>query len=92
MANVRIVHLKEIMKINQCFRILAQIEGIIAGITSGANLKAAIYLSREEKYFGKNIVTITTDSLFRYISTELLDDKIIEQMNRFEDIQGFYNK
>lgn len=74
------------MEAYECVKMLTQIEGILAGITSGANLKAAIHLSREEKYFGKNIVTIATDSLFRYISTELFDDKILEQMNRFEDI------
>lgn len=58
-------------------KMLAQIEGILAGITSGANLRAAIHLSREERYFDKNIVTVATDSLFRYLSTELFDDKML---------------
>ena len=52
-------------------RMLARKEGILAGISSGANLHAC--LKATEKYPGKNIVTVFPDTSERYISTELFD-------------------
>ena len=49
-----------------CTRALACTEGILAGISSGAALHAALLLGRE--YGGKNIVTILPDTGERYLS------------------------
>lgn len=50
-------------------RELAEIEGLLAGISSGANLDACIRIAMQEE--GKNIVTVLPDSGSRYLSTEL---------------------
>lgn len=55
-------------------RDLASKEGCLSGITSGANLYAAICLSKEEKFKGKNIVVILPDSGERYLSTALFNE------------------
>ena len=52
-------------------RQLAAKEGILAGISSGANVFAAVGLSKRTENNGKTIVTIICDSGERYISTEL---------------------
>ncbi|MCH5350817.1 MAG: cysteine synthase A [Clostridiales bacterium] len=52
-------------------RALAKTEGILAGISSGAALHAAIELSRMEANADKNIVVILPDSGDRYLSTPL---------------------
>ena len=54
-------------------RQLAAKEGILAGISAGANVWAAVQLSNREIAKGKNIVTIICDTGERYISTELYD-------------------
>lgn len=51
-------------------RRLAKEEGILAGITSGASLAAAVELSKEEK---GDIVVILPDTGMRYLSTELYE-------------------
>ncbi|MCR4562575.1 MAG: cysteine synthase A [Bacilli bacterium] len=48
-------------------RLLAKIEGICAGISSGANLMAAIKLAQKEK---KTVVSIFPDNGERYLSVE----------------------
>jgi cysteine synthase A len=48
-------------------------EGIMAGISSGAALWAAIQLSNRPQAEGKTIVVILPDTAERYISTELFD-------------------
>ena len=54
-------------------RQLAAKEGILAGISSGANVWAAVQVSKRKEAEGKNIVTIVCDTGERYISTELYD-------------------
>ena len=54
-------------------KLLAKAEGICCGISSGANVKAALELSKREEYKGKLIVTIICDYGERYISTPLFN-------------------
>ncbi|PAF49573.1 cysteine synthase A [Helicobacter sp. 12S02232-10] len=49
----------------------AKSEGILVGISSGANLWAATQLAK--KFPGKNIVTMLCDTAERYLSTELFE-------------------
>jgi cysteine synthase A len=55
-------------------RQLAVKEGILAGISSGANVWAAVQVSKRKEAEGKSIVTIVCDTGERYISTELYDN------------------
>ncbi len=52
---------------------LAREEGILAGISSGANVHAALSLASKEENSGKTIVTIICDTGERYLSTDLFD-------------------
>lgn len=52
-------------------RRLIREEGILGGISSGANVAAALKLAADPKYAGKRIVTIACDLADRYISTPL---------------------
>lgn len=55
----------------QTARLLTRMEGIFAGISSGANCHAALEVARREENKGKTIVFIVCDTGERYISTPL---------------------
>lgn len=53
---------------------LAGKEGVLAGISSGAALYAAMELAKKQEHAGKTIVVILPDSADRYYSTPLFTD------------------
>jgi len=48
-------------------------EGVLCGISSGANIAGAIKLASQEKNKGKKIITIIADTGERYLSTSLFN-------------------
>ena len=52
-------------------RLIANTEGLLVGISSGAYLAAAVQLARRKENEGKTIATVFMDSGMRYFSTEL---------------------
>jgi cysteine synthase A len=54
-------------------RQLASREGILSGISGGANIWAAVQIAERPENKGKTIVTFVCDTGERYISTELFD-------------------
>ncbi len=54
-------------------RRLAREEGILAGISCGAAVAAAVRIAKEEQFRGKTIVTILPDSGERYLSSILFE-------------------
>jgi len=52
---------------------MAKAEGLLIGISAGANLEAAYRLAQRSENKGKTIVTILCDTAERYLSTELFD-------------------
>ncbi len=57
---------------------LAQLEGLPAGISTGANVWAAIQLAKRPEFQGQRIVTVGASSTERYLST-LLAEKVREE-------------
>jgi len=58
----------------QTARCLAAQEGILSGISGGANVWGAVQLSNRPENEGKTIVTFICDTGERYISTELFEN------------------
>ena len=56
-------------------------EGILAGISCGAALSAAIKVAEQEQHKGKNIVVILPDSGERYLSTILFEGEFSDNEN-----------
>jgi len=54
-----------------CVRPLAREEGILAGVSVGAAIHAALEIAARPTWVGKTIVAIIPDSGERYISSEL---------------------
>jgi cysteine synthase A len=54
-------------------REIAQTEGLLVGISSGANVAAAFEVASRAENKGKTIVTILCDTAERYLSTELFE-------------------
>jgi len=52
-------------------KMLAQKEGLLVGISSGANVYAAMQVAQKDSYAHKTIVTVLCDTGERYLSTEL---------------------
>ena len=68
----------EIIKVNAnnaiaAARRLAKEEGILAGISSGAAMHAALQVASREEMNGKTIIVILPDTGERYLSTDLFD-------------------
>lgn len=55
-------------------RMLAKKEGLLVGISAGANVYAAMQVAKKEAFQGKTIVTILCDTGERYLSTELFSE------------------
>jgi cysteine synthase A len=50
---------------------VAKEEGLLVGISAGANLYAAYQVAQRTENHGKRIVTILCDTAERYLSTDL---------------------
>ena len=49
-------------------RLTAQREGVLAGISAGANIRAALEVAARPELAGKRVVTVVCDSGERYVS------------------------
>lgn len=55
-------------------RMVARVEGIPGGISTGANIAAALTVAQKPEFAGKTIVTFAPSSAERYLSSELFLD------------------
>ena len=58
----------------QFSQMITRQEGILAGISAGAAVSAAVQVARREENKGKLIVAIIPDTGERYLSTDLFAD------------------
>ncbi|PTD94470.1 cysteine synthase A [archaeon SCG-AAA382B04] len=79
--NLRIELIDEVIKIKneealKTSRKLAKEEGILAGISSGAAVKAASEVAKRKQNQGKLVTVIIPDTGERYLSTELFEEDL----------------
>ncbi|EFE95685.1 hypothetical protein HMPREF0758_2659 [Serratia odorifera DSM 4582] len=74
----RVVQITNDEAISMARRLMEE-EGILAGISSGAAVEAAVKLSQEPDFTDKTIVVILPSSGERYLSTALFADLFTEQ-------------
>jgi len=55
-------------------KMLALEEGLLVGISAGANVYAAMQVAKKKEFKGKTLVTILCDTGERYLSTELFSE------------------
>jgi len=55
-------------------KMLAKKEGLLVGISSGANVYATMQVASRDEFKGKTLVTILCDTAERYMSTELFSE------------------
>jgi len=55
-------------------KMLAKKEGLLVGISAGANVYATMQVAKKEEFKDKTLVTILCDTGERYLSTELFDE------------------
>jgi len=58
----------------QTARMLAKEEGLLVGISAGANVWATMQVASREEFKGKTLLTILCDTGERYLSTELFSE------------------
>jgi cysteine synthase A len=70
---------KEVIKVSNedainTAKMLAKEEGLLVGISAGANVFAAMQIASRDEFRGKRVLTILCDTGERYLSTELFDE------------------
>ncbi|MCK9455319.1 pyridoxal-phosphate dependent enzyme, partial [Sulfurimonas sp.] len=55
-------------------KMLASQEGLLVGISAGANVFATMQIASRAEFKGKTLLTILCDTGERYLSTELFDE------------------
>ncbi|MDT8338647.1 MAG: cysteine synthase A [Sulfurimonas sp.] len=55
-------------------KMLSREEGLLVGISAGANVFATMQVAQREEFKGKTLLTILCDTGERYLSTELFDE------------------
>ena len=60
-------------------RLVAKVEGVPVGISTGANVAAALTIAVRDEMAGKRIVTFAPSSAERYLSSELFVSETVAQ-------------